>query len=178
MADYPAWLESTERLPDGRSVRVRPIRPQDWRQLQAGLALLTPEDRHFRFMGGLDTISDDLARRLSTVDYEREIAIVAFGAERDGGPAGLARLAPLGPGQVELAIVVLPGWKRLGLGRLLCERGLAWARRQGIAKVEMLLLAENLAMRRLAEDLGFAIRPVPQEFGVLQGELELKGKPT
>jgi len=175
MADYPAWLESTERLPDGRSVLVRPIRRTDWRQLQRGLALLTPEDRHFRFMGGLDTISDDLAKRLSAVDYEREIAIVAFGAAGTHEPAGLARLAPAGPGKVELAVVILPAWKRQGLGRLLCERGLAWARRQGVTEVEMLLLAENLAMRRLAEDLGFAIRPVPEEFGVLQGELRLGG---
>lgn len=171
MADYPAWLETTERLADGTPVLVRPIKPEDWPLLQPGLMQLTPEDRHFRFMGGFDTIPDELARRLATVDYETGIALVAI--DGNGGPAGLLRLAPSGQGRVELAVVILPSWQKRGLGRLLAERGLAWARRVGVKTVELILLADNRGMRRLAEKLGFTLRPIPEEFGVLQGEREV-----
>lgn len=171
MADYPAWLETTERLKDGSTVLIRPIKPEDWTLLQAGLDALTPQDRHFRFMGGLDTVSEAAARKLASVDYEREIALVAFGA--GGEPAGMLRLAPAGPGSVELALVLLPAWQKRGLGRLLSERGLAWARRQKIGRIEIILLAENRGMRRLAERLGFTLKPMPDEFGVLQGVLDL-----
>jgi acetyltransferase len=171
MACYPAWLETSEHLADGTSLLIRPIKPEDWPLLQPGLMALTPEDRHFRFMGGLDTISDEQARRLATVDYEREIAIVAVAGK--GQPAGLVRVVPFGADSAELAVLTLPRWRGHGLGRLLCERALLWARRQGLNKIEIILQAENRGMRQLAERLGFRLRPMPDEFGVLQGVLEL-----
>ena len=171
MADYPAWLETTERLAEGTSLLIRPIKPEDWPLLQPGLMALTPEDRHFRFMGGFDTLSDTQAQRLATVDYEREIAIVAI--DGAGQAAGLVRLAPLGADSAELAVLTLPQWQGHGLGRLLCERALTWAKRQRLKKIELILLAQNHGMRRLAERLGFKLKPMPEEFGVLQGILEL-----
>ncbi len=174
-APYPADLEEHALLADGTPVFIRPIRPADWRLLQWGFRRLTDEDVHFRFLGGLARLTDEVARRLATVDYDSEIAFLAL--SDDGNPRrrglGIARLSRSTASTAEIALVLLPGWKRRGLGRLLALKALAWARAQGIERVMALMLHDNLGMRRLASDLGFTLSHMPEEPALLRADLLL-----
>ncbi len=174
-AGYPAELEEHARLADGTPVFIRPIRPADWRLLQWGFRRLTAEDIHFRFLGGLARLTDETAKRLASVDYRHEIAFLALS---DDGPGrrrgiGIVRLMRSEPETAEIALVLLPGWKRRGLGRLLAEKALGWARAHGIRRVMALMLQDNLGMRRLAAELGFHLSRMPDEPALLRADLEL-----
>lgn len=174
-AGYPGELEEHARLADGTPVFIRPIRPTDWRLLQWGFRRLTAEDIHFRFLGGLSRLTDEMAKRLASVDYAREIAFLALS---DEGPThrrglGIVRLMRGEAEGAEIALVLLPGWKRRGLGRLLATKALAWARAHGIRRVMALMLQDNLGMRRLASELGFRLSRMPDEPSLLRADLEL-----
>lgn len=177
---YPAALEERRRLPDGTELLLRPIRPGDWRLLQDGFRRLSPRDRHYRFLGSIADMDEALARRLATVDYERQIAFLALRAERSEAadpPAdaglGIVRLVRNGEEAAEIALVILDRWKRRGLGQLLGEKAFAWARSQGIARVEAIMLQENVGMRQLAQSLGFRLYPMAEDSSMLRAELLL-----
>lgn len=176
MAGYPAAYQETTLLPDGTPLFIRPIRRGDWRLLQWGFRQLPPEDVHYRFLGGLARLTEERARRLAAVDYDAEIAFLAFSAlpgEKKRG-AGVVRLArPARGEEAEIAFVLLPGWKRRGVGERLAAVALRWARANGIRRVTALMLQDNSAMRHLATHLGFTLSLMPEEPSLLRAELEI-----
>lgn len=178
-AGYPAALEQRRTLADGTAVLVRPIRPGDWRLLQQGFRRLSPQDRHYRFLGALRDMDEATARRLATVDYERQIAFIALLARRESDPRpprsglGIARLVLTSERTAEIALVILDRWKRRGLGVLLGETAIDWARQRGLERVDAIMLQENAGMRRLAQHLGFRLWPMEEDSSMLRAELWL-----
>ncbi len=175
MAAYP--LEFVERLtlPDGGAFLLRPVQPDDWQAVQEGFAKLSPEDRRYRFLGGLSKLTDEMAQRLCTLDYEREMAFTLFdlSAVPPRG-VGIARLAALEePGMAEMAIVVLPAWRRRGVARTMLQHLVRWARHHRYRRIRSLVAADNGPMRRLAEAYGCRIGPARDEPGLLQIEFEI-----
>jgi len=175
MTRYPRRLVERIVLPDGSRLLLRPLRQQDWRGLQQGFASLTEEDRRLRFFAPLPRLTDEAAKRLCRLDYEREMALALFAL--DGRPyrgVGVARLvASPEASQAEIAVVVLAAWRGRGLGRLMLERLLGWAVGRGLGTVFALLLEENLVAQRLFRGLGFTLAPLSEEPGVLSARLDL-----
>lgn len=184
-------------LPDGTPLLLRPLRPSDWRGLQAGFAELSPEDRRLRFFWPLPRLSDAAAQRLCRIDYDRQMALALFDlSRRPAAGIGVGRLVrdAAGPGvesgpgvelgqgvesgtevAAELALVLLAPWRGRGLGRLLLTRLLAWARGAGFTCLHGLVLEENLAARRLLESCGFTLRQSAEGRGLLRAERRLGG---
>src|SRR3546814_2812300 len=75
---YPKALEETFTLPDGQRICVRPLRPDDARGLQSGFRRLDPEDVRMRFFSHMREMSPTMAARLTQLDYNREMALVAL----------------------------------------------------------------------------------------------------
>ena len=75
---YPRELEQTATLRDGREIRLRPIRPEDAPTLQQLFHSLTPEDRRKRMFSSMSELPDELAARLTQIDYDREMVLVAL----------------------------------------------------------------------------------------------------
>lgn len=69
------------------------------------------------------------------------------------------------------AIYVLPSHWRRGIGRLLCERTLAEARKSGFREVSLWVLDSNESARRFYESLGF------QRDGKTKTDSQLTGTP-
>ncbi|MBV9860555.1 MAG: GNAT family N-acetyltransferase [Alphaproteobacteria bacterium] len=168
MAPYPAELEEQVRLADGLQVFLRPIRAEDAPALQELFARMSPEDRRLRFFAPLRELSAPLAFRLTHVDYEHALALLAFAAET-GAILGVARLAvdparaDLERGCAEFAVALRSDLKGHGLGRLLVQRLLRTAPRLGATEICGYVLRENDRMLHLCRDLGFAIEPAPGE---------------
>jgi acetyltransferase len=166
---YPRDLEESLVLPDGQEVVLRPIRPEDAPALQSAFKKLTPRDVRFRFFAPMSDLSPAMAARLTQIDYDREMALIAHspqpGGEEDGW--GVVRIAADADNiRAEFAVVVRSDVQGRGIGRLLMDRILAYALSRGIAEIWGNVLAENNAMLALARDLGFKVAQLPDEPGV------------
>ena len=161
IAPYPQHLATAERLRDGTLLRIRPVRPEDEPLLHELAAHMTPEDLRLRFFTTMRGLSHPVAARLSQLDYDRELALLA---ELDGMALGVARFAA-DPDRLraEYAIAVRSDWKGRGLGYLLMTRLIGIARQQGIGELFGEVLRENDPMLQMCRELGFVAAPDPNE---------------
>lgn len=154
---YPAELEHEIEL--GRKLLVRPIRPEDEPRLVEMVARSSPQDLRLRFLGALKEFPHLLAARLSQIDYDREMALVAV--DRQPGAAqgeilGVSRIiADPDNERAEFAVMVRSDMKGRGLGFRLMQDILACARKRSIRTVHGDVLPENTNMLQMAAELGF-----------------------
>jgi acetyltransferase len=161
ISPYPKELEGMAALRDGTALRLRPIRPEDEPLLHDLAAHMTPEDLRLRFFTPMRGLSHRLAARLSQIDYDREMALVALAAGDDSA-LGVARYsADPDNARAEYAIGLRSDWKGRGLGYLLLTRLIAVARARGVGEFAGIVLRENRAMLQMARELGFALAPDP-----------------
>ena len=86
---YPRELEETIRLPSGREVFVRPIRPEDQPAHDKFFHRFPPEDVRFR-LGAIRDIPHSEMARLVQIDYDREMAFIATAPNEQGKHETLA----------------------------------------------------------------------------------------
>ncbi|HZB93706.1 MAG TPA: bifunctional acetate--CoA ligase family protein/GNAT family N-acetyltransferase [Stellaceae bacterium] len=162
ISPYPRELESGAEL-GGTALLLRPVRPEDETSLQDLAQHMNPEDLRLRFFTPMKGLSHALAARLSQIDYDREMALVARRAE-DGATLGVARFAADPDNRrAEFAIALRSDWKGRGLGHLLMTRIIDIARRRGIGEIFGDALRENEPMLKLARSLGFALAAHPED---------------
>jgi acetyltransferase len=150
---YPESLSRPLALEDGAVLSLRPIRPDDEPELIDFVARTTSEDVRLRFRGAVSQLPHEWAARLSQIDYDREMALVALqGAEI----IGVCRIAadPEG-GTAEFALLVRSDWQHRGLGRALLAAITDYAAGRGLNQVWGEVEAGNGPMLDLARDLGF-----------------------
>ncbi|MCC5858086.1 MAG: bifunctional acetate--CoA ligase family protein/GNAT family N-acetyltransferase [Ectothiorhodospiraceae bacterium] len=158
---YPGSLEQTARLRDGRWVLLRPIRPEDEPLLERFFAQLTPEDLFTRFFREVKTLERSELARMTQVDYEREMAFIAQDGH-DGDAAILGEVRTVTDAdntRAEFAVTVRSDMQGTGLGRLLMEKAIAYARNQGTRFLTGQVLTRNRGMLRLAQKLGMSQHP-------------------
>jgi acetyltransferase len=159
---YPRELEQTATLRDDREIRLRPIRPEDAPALQQLFLGLTPDDRRKRMFSSMSELPDELAARLTQIDYDREMVLVALDPENPELFWGGARIAADADNRrAEYSVTIRSDKQGLGLGRICLERVLDYAKARGIEEVWGSVLAENDGMLGLAERLGFTRRRDP-----------------
>jgi acetyltransferase len=170
-------LEETVALPDGRTLLLRPIRPEDEPALQATFAGLTREEIRLRFFVAMKELSHVMAARFTQLDYDREMGLVLA----DPGIAGKARIhgvvhlrADPDNERAEFGILVSHDMSGMGLGVLLMRRILDHARRRGIGEVHGDVLAENRTMRGLCRALGFEVSADSEDPGLVRVSLALR----
>jgi acetyltransferase len=161
MNAYPAELEQYVRLADGLEVFLRPIRPEDGELLRDLVANMSPEDRRLRFFIPLRQLSPELVWRLSHVDYQHDIALLAL-PTGSGSVLGVVRLAGDVRG-AEFAIALRSDLKGHGLGWLLMHRMLDLAARCAFAEVHGVVLRENTRMVKMCREMGFAVEAEPND---------------
>jgi GNAT superfamily N-acetyltransferase len=142
-------------LRDGRRAFVRPIIPADAGALEEAFRTADADTLRRRFLGAPPPLTADRLRRLTTVDYALRFAIVA--GDEAGRGIGVARYETAGIGQAEAAVVVDPGWRRVGLATAMIELLALAALERGIDTFTATYLAENRpvsALVNLAGDAG------------------------
>jgi acyl-CoA synthetase (NDP forming)/RimJ/RimL family protein N-acetyltransferase len=162
---YPKELEQPLVLRDGRTLLLRPIRPEDAPAFRHMVENRTAqEDRRLRFFSAIKTLTPQLCARLTQIDYDREMALVAIdpAAGVQDAFCGVVRItADPDRERAEYAVLVRSDLKGQGLGRRLMEAMIGYARAQGLDEIFGEVLRENTPMLRLAEALGFGRDPVP-----------------
>jgi len=202
---YPREQEGTLQLRDGSPILVRPVRPEDKENLKELVDRSDPEDIRLRFLHPMKRLPDQLAARLSQIDYAREMAFAAVAPEPDGPKsdspepdgsdaggavpaeraperehiAGVARLfADADLTEAEYAILLRRDMKGRGLGYALMRRLIDYARQAGIGRLTGDVLKENRAMLDMCRDLGFRLKEPLEDPGVMRVTLDLAADPT
>ncbi|KTQ98444.1 GCN5 family acetyltransferase [Aureimonas ureilytica] len=182
---YPNELEHVAHSRSGSSFFLRPIRPEDEPGIVEMIARSDPEDVRLRFFAPMKRIGHAFAARLTQIDYRREMAFVATRAgEAEGDILGVARLvSDPDEKKAEFGIMVRSDQKGRGLGWLLMETILDYARRRGLSRVYGEVLGENRAMLAMAEELGFRQSPHPEDVALRRVEVDVetyraKGRPV
>jgi acetyltransferase len=157
---YPAELAETLEW-RGQRLVVRPIRPEDEPAHRRFIERLDPDDIRMRIFYTRRELPHSELARLTQIDYAREMALVAVEAAEDGQEGetlGVVR-AVSDPDNVEaeFAIIVRSDLKGRGLGRLLMQRIVDHARRQGLRRLIGDVLQGNRAMLELARHCGFTV---------------------
>jgi acetyltransferase len=164
---YPSeWVE--HRQWQGRRLVLRPIRPEDEAQHRAFLESVDPEDIRLRVFYSRRSIQHSELARLTQIDYDRELALVATEAQPDGGEQTLGVVrAVCDPDNrdAEFGIVVRSDLKGLGLGRLLMDKLIAHLRQRGTQRLVAMVLKENDRMLALGRQLGFQTEPAADDAG-------------
>ncbi|WP_085583227.1 MULTISPECIES: GNAT family N-acetyltransferase [unclassified Pseudomonas] len=167
------WVEQ---LADGATVLIRPLREEDRERDKRFRSTLAYESRRFRFMTGLSGGLAGLEMQRTAHDLPPGLAYVAL-AHADGQlrQVGVCRCAAIPGGRhCECAVAVSEDWQRKGLGRLLLQRLVAAAQRNGFECMVSMDLANNYAMHHLAKALGFTSRYVRGDVSEIFHELDLR----
>ena len=97
---------------------------------------------------------------MTQIDYDREMAFVAVGQDgkRKEQILGVVRaISTPDLSDAEFAILVRSDLKGLGLGKLMMEKIVRYARERGIVQLSGMTMPSNRGMINLAKCLGFHI---------------------
>jgi RimJ/RimL family protein N-acetyltransferase len=162
-------------LNDNTIVFIREIRSSDKEMLARGVAALSDESRHKRFLGPKPSLSAAELRYLTEVDGHDHRALVAVPAGEEERIIAVARYVRLtdDPLVAEAAITVCDDMQRKGLGSLLARRISDAAREHGIERITATIASDNrpaLALMRQI-DARLAGQPVGSSVTELVAQL-------
>lgn len=172
----PPWHER-QRLPNGREVLIRPIRPEDAEPLRAGFDLLEPDEVRQRFLHTMKELTPEMAERFTRINPKTEFALVAAEPLPPGEAlvGAVARVAIDENGRDgEFAILVSRFISHMGLGRYMMTRLVKWARSKKLERLYGDVFENNHAMIALAQSLGFEREYQQDAPGLVRVVLELK----
>ena len=175
---YPSDVGARWQLPDGATVTVRPIRPEDADMEASFIRNLSDVARHFRFMTSVKELTREMLVRFTQIDYGRELALVGL-VERGGKETqiAVARYVKADRESAHVSVVVADAWQGRGIGGRLLTMLIEVARARGIVRLEGEVLAENTGIRALLARLGFSFHRDPESADVLLIEKLLAGGP-
>lgn len=160
---YPSEIDHNVSLDGGVDCTIRAIRPDDAGRVVEMLARTAAEDKRLPFLLGASQAATAIAARLSQIDYDREMALVAIARPTGAGAndmIGIARFKADPDNQAaEFTVMIRSDIKGRGLGFRLMTELVDYARRRGLKRLFGLVPSENLTMLRMARELGFTAEP-------------------
>jgi len=173
ISPYPTKYTLTWRTHDGRTVTLRPIRPEDEPLEKELLANLSPESSRFRFFYTLKEITHEMLSRFCNIDYEREMAIIAESVQDNKRRiVGVARLiSQRDAEQGEFAVLLADDFQSLGLGLKISDMIIGIAQEKKFKGIYGIVLNDNVKMIELAKRLGFTITRLSDDESRIELEL-------
>lgn len=169
----PPWHER-HRLPNGREVLIRPIRPEDAEPLRAGFALLEP-DAARAGLARSDELSTSDAERLARPNPRTEFTLVATDLDSPGEAliGAIAHVHTDAAGnEGDFSILVSRFVAGMGMRRYLLTRVAKWARSRGLATLRG-ELPQDADVIGLAESLGFHTADAGRDPSLVRVALDL-----
>ncbi|MGE0022295.1 MAG: GNAT family N-acetyltransferase [Hyphomicrobium sp.] len=160
---YPAQWEKDDVVSSIGTVHVRPVRPDDEPLYIDFFARVEADDLHMRFFTAAPDRSHRFLARLTQIDYAREMAFVALSKET-GELLGAARLtADPDYARAEFGVLVRSDLKGRGIGWLIMQQLIAYARAEGLGTLYGEVLAINATMLGMCRKLGFQVEVDPED---------------
>ncbi len=174
---YPKQYVAPCTLRDGTTVTIRPIRPEDEPLMVQFYQTLSEESVYFRYfhlMRLSRLIAHEQLTRLCFIDYDREMALVVDcenPQQSNHQILAVGRLSKLhGINEAEFAMLVSDRVQGRGLGTELLRRLVQVGRDEKLDRIKAEILAENLAMQRVCEKVGF--RLVRSGYDLVKAEID------
>ena len=173
---YPKQYIKPWTLPDGTSVTIRPICPEDEPLIVAFHQTLSEESIYFRYFHLIKLqarVSHERLTRICFIDYDCEMALVAEHQDAAGERSilGVARLSRLhGLNEAEFGMLVNDQYQGRGLGTELLRSLITIGQAEELDRISADILSENRAMQHLCKKLGFSTQ---REQGEVRAVLEL-----
>ncbi len=142
-------------------IQLRRIHPLESEQVVAHLMRLDGHDRHLRFC--CEVGEAQIRQHVAQIDWLRD---AIYGFDEDGAIRGLVEFMPdraEPPTSAEVAFSVEARWRRQGFASRLMEMALAVALLNGMRKVHLVTLYENMPMRSIAHRYGFRVTVIDGE---------------
>ncbi|MEM3652608.1 MAG: GNAT family N-acetyltransferase, partial [Nitrososphaerales archaeon] len=142
ISPYPKKYETLWKLRDGRTVILRPIKPEDeplWLEM---FQSFSEESIRYRFFQIIKDTPHEVRVRYCNIDYDREIAIVAeLNEEGRKRILGVVRVS-LEPDRKkgEIAFIVADPWQGLGLGTKMVDYVIEIAKEMGVESLYAIML--------------------------------------
>jgi acetyltransferase len=171
-------LERHVELRDGEKALIRPLKPDDAALYPDFLKEVTAEDLRLRFFAAIREVSPELIDRLVHYDPRHAMAFIAI-EEKTGRMLGVVRLHDDAKDETgEFAILLRSHLKGHGLGWMMMQHMIAYAKHKGLKVVHGQVLAENRTMLPMCGELGFHITDEPGERSVKRVTLPLEQVPS
>lgn len=169
---YPVeWQREVELK--GLCVTLRPVRPEDAPLFDPFLAKTTAADLRMRFFSPIKKLGAPFIARLTQLDYARAMAFCAID-KATGDMIGVVRMHADSQYQsAEYGILVRSDLKGRGLGWLMMQQIVEYARSEGLQRLEGQVLNDNTTMLQMCRELGFEIRPDEGDGGIMKVSLSL-----
>ncbi|MFC1488972.1 GNAT family N-acetyltransferase [Thermodesulfobacteriota bacterium] len=153
---YPQEEEREFDLKNNTKIVVRPSKASDVSGLQELFYNLPPKDVYTRFFTSLRSLSVSEAEHFCNVDYENEMAFIVTTGEREKEKIIGSSFYVVNPStnMADVAYMILPKWQGMGLGIILQQRMIEYAKSKGLKGFTADILAENVAMLKLAKKCG------------------------
>ena len=158
-----------EKLPDGRPLQLRAIRPADRDTLRTEFLKLSKASVRDRFFSIKVDLTPEELTYFTEVDQALHVALVAeIGFETGWRAVGVGRFVrdPRDPSRCEGAITVSDEFQGQGIGRVLLEHLINCARDLGVQRLDATVLPQNRRMTSLLRHTG-----LPLESNVRDGIL-------
>ncbi len=161
---YPTRYVEPWTARNGMEFLLRPIRSEDEPLMVRMHQTLSERTVYLRYLQTLkldQRIAHERLQRICFIDYDREMAIVAEHriSETESEILAVGRLRKdKAANGAEFAVLVTDSHQGIGLGTELLKRLIRVARDEKLEYVAAEILAENFAMQRICEKLGFKLK--------------------
>jgi acetyltransferase len=173
ISPYPKKYETFWKLRDGRTVLLRPIKPEDEPMWLEMFQRFSEESIRYRFFQIISETPHEVRVRYCNIDYDREIAIVAELTENGQRKIlGVVRLSIEPNGKTgEIAFIVADPWQQQGLGSKMLDYMLEICKDKKLETVYGIMLPDNVRAISLMKKMGFTVQ---EEDGAVKATLSLK----
>lgn len=163
ISPYPSRYIVPWSVSEKVSLLLRPIKPEDAPLIAEMYATISDEAFHGRFFQATKKASQGMCERQCSIDYDREMGIVAETKEN-----GKKRIIGMGmlitePGRKsgEFAILVHDDYQGKGLGYKLIDMLIGIAQEKGLEEIFGIVLTKNRRMLNVCKMQGFTVERLP-----------------
>jgi acetyltransferase len=130
--------------------------------------------RYFRAFNLSQRVEHERLTRICFIDYDRTMALVAERPHPETGEQEIIAVGRLnkevGLPEGEFSLLVSDDYQGQGLGTALLTRLLNVGRDEGLATIYAYMLDENMGMRRICKNMGFALQ---RDGNLIKAEIQL-----
>ncbi len=160
---YPSQYVEKWTMKNGSEAVIRPIRPEDEPLMATFHQTISERSvmlRYFYPMALSQRVEHERLSRISFIDYDREMALVAEITGQQGNKEIIAagRLIKLyGGEEAEFTILVSDAYQGYGLGSEMLRRLVDIGKQEGVKHINGNIVGDNTNMLRVTERLGFKL---------------------
>jgi acyl-CoA hydrolase/GNAT superfamily N-acetyltransferase len=167
---YPEKYETSLTLKNGKTIKIRPVKPTDERMIQELHYSLDEKDRYLRFFSPIQDFRHKKIQPMVNIDYSTDMILV--GIYKEGGEEKIISIGAffktIKPSVAELAFVVHKNYRELGITRFLLNFLVKIGRELNYKTFGGTILLENRPMLHIIDTSGFKLNLKKIEGGVTE----------